>query len=61
MRHVDSPGAFAATEEIVALAKIVRAKGGRYFTHLRDESDKVLNAVEEAIAIGASAHRAQTD
>ena len=34
-------GAFAATEEIVALAQIVRAKGGRYFTHLRDEAAAV--------------------
>ena len=45
------PGAFAATDEIVALAKIVKAKGGRYFTHLRDESNKVIEALQEAIDV----------
>src|SRR5215469_8121242 len=29
------PGAFAQPEEIVALAKIVKKRGGLYFTHLR--------------------------
>jgi len=46
------PGAFAATEEIVALAKIVRAKGGHYFTHVRDEANEVFAAIDEAIDLG---------
>jgi N-acyl-D-amino-acid deacylase len=49
------PGAFAATDEIVALAKIVRAKGGRYFTHLRDEANAVFDALDEAITVGREA------
>ena len=49
------PGAFAAPEEIVALAKIVRGKGGLYFTHLRDEANGVFDAVDEAIRTGAEA------
>ena len=49
------PGAFAATEEIVALAQIVRAKGGRYFTHLRDEANAVFDALDEAIHVGREA------
>jgi N-acyl-D-aspartate/D-glutamate deacylase len=49
------PGAFAATDEIVALAKIVRAKGGRYFTHLRDEANAVFDALDEAIHVGRKA------
>jgi N-acyl-D-aspartate/D-glutamate deacylase len=49
------PGAFAATEEIVALAKIVRLKGGRYFTHLRDEANAVFDALDEAITVGREA------
>jgi N-acyl-D-aspartate/D-glutamate deacylase len=49
------PGAFAATEEVIALAKIARAKGGRYFTHLRDEANAVFEALDEAIAVGRAA------
>ena len=50
------PGAFAATDEIVALAKIVSGKGGRYFTHLRDEANAVFEALDEAITVGREAH-----
>ena len=46
------PGAFAATEEIVALAKIAKGRGGRYFTHLRDEANEVFAALDEAIRVG---------
>ena len=49
------PGAFAATDEIVALAKIVATKGGRYFTHLRDEANQVFEALDEAIRVGREA------
>jgi N-acyl-D-amino-acid deacylase len=49
------PGAFAATDEVIALAKIVQAKGGRYFTHLRDEANAVFDALDEAIAVGRAA------
>lgn len=47
-----SPGAYADLEEIVALGQVTQAKGGRYFTHLRDESNRVFEAVDEAIEIG---------
>jgi N-acyl-D-amino-acid deacylase len=50
------PGAFAATDEVIALAKIAQAKGGRYFTHLRDEANAVFEALDEAIAVGREAH-----
>lgn len=49
------PGAFAATEEIVALAKIVKQKRGLYFTHLRDEANHVFDALDEAIRVGSEA------
>jgi N-acyl-D-amino-acid deacylase len=49
------PGAFAATEEIVTLAKIVKQKGGLYFTHLRDEANHVFDALDEAIRVGSEA------
>lgn len=46
------PGVFARTEEIVELAKIAGEYGGLYATHMRSESDLVVEAVLEAIAIG---------
>jgi N-acyl-D-amino-acid deacylase len=49
------PGRFAATDEIVALARELRGTGGLYATHLRDEGTGLLDAVREAIAIGERA------
>jgi N-acyl-D-amino-acid deacylase len=49
------PGSFAQPAEIVALAKIVKRKGGLYFTHLRDEANRVFDALDEAILVGAEA------
>ena len=45
------PGSWAGREEILALCQVVERHKARYFTHLRDESNKVLEAVEEAIDI----------
>ncbi|HXJ12426.1 MAG TPA: D-aminoacylase [Candidatus Limnocylindrales bacterium] len=49
-------GSYAATDELVALAKIAAASGGVYMTHIRDEADKSFEALEEEIAIGERAH-----
>lgn len=49
------PGTFAPTEEVVAIAKVVAANGGVYASHIRNEEDKVTEAVEEAIEIGRQA------
>ena len=46
-----APGAYAQPDEMVALCRVVKRHSAGYFTHLRDESNKVLEAVEEAIAI----------
>jgi N-acyl-D-aspartate/D-glutamate deacylase len=46
-----SPGSYAAPDEIMALGHVVKKYNGLYFTHLRDESAKVLESVEEAIAV----------
>src|SRR5580658_1946173 len=46
-----APGAYAQADEMVALCRVVKRHNAGYFTHLRDESNKVLEAVEEAIAI----------
>jgi N-acyl-D-amino-acid deacylase len=49
-------GSYAATDEVVALAKIAAASGGVYMTHIRDEADKSFEALQEEIAIGEQAH-----
>src|SRR5262249_44839441 len=46
-----APGCYAEPAEMVALCKVVARHNGAYFTHLRDESNRVLEAVAEALAI----------
>src|SRR4051795_2921213 len=45
------PGSFAEPAEIMALCEVVARHKEAYFTHIRDESNKVLEAIEEAIAV----------
>ena len=49
------PGSNANTDEVVGLAKVAARFGGIYATHIRNESDEVLSAAEEAIEIGLRA------
>jgi len=49
------PGTFAPTDEVVALAKVVANNGGVYSSHIRNEEDKVAEAIKEAIEIGRQA------
>ena len=51
-----APGCFAGTSEIVALAKIASAYGGIYASHMRDERDKLEEAIEETLLIGEQAN-----
>jgi N-acyl-D-amino-acid deacylase len=46
----------APTTEVMALAEGLDAAGARYATHLRSEFADVLDAMDEAYAIGAHAH-----
>lgn len=50
-----SPGMFAAREEIVMLAKVAASRGGIYATHMRSESARLLEAIDEALDIGRQA------
>ncbi len=50
-----APGLFAATEEVVALARVVARRGGFYATHLRNEAEGLLASIDEAIHIGRAA------
>ncbi|MGI9470936.1 MAG: serine hydrolase [Rubripirellula sp.] len=47
------PAIYAQTKEIAALAEVAGKFGGRYYTHMRNEGDRLLEAVDEALAIGA--------
>src|ERR1041384_139943 len=46
------PGAFARTDEIIALTKTIARRNGIYVSHIRDEAAKGEAAIREAIAIG---------
>jgi len=46
-----APGSYAQPDEMIALCRVASRHNAGYFTHLRDESSKVLEAVEEAIDI----------
>ncbi|MCC9640785.1 serine hydrolase [Rhodopirellula sp. JC740] len=46
------PAVYATTEEIGALAKVAGEYGGRYYTHMRNEGDQLLEAIDEALQIG---------
>ncbi len=46
------PANYANTEEVIALAKVVAPMGGFHESHMRDESDNILDAVRETIRIG---------
>jgi len=46
-----SPGSYAAPDEMIALCNVVKRYNGGYFTHIRDESNNVLEALEEAIHV----------
>ncbi|MEZ4702991.1 MAG: D-aminoacylase [Rhodothermales bacterium] len=47
-----TPGAFAKTDELIALAKAASPYGGIYTSHMRDEGGKLLESVAETIRIG---------
>ncbi len=49
------PDTYSSTELIIRLAKVAARQGGVYFSHIRDERDTVLAAVDEAIQIGREA------
>jgi len=47
-----TPGVYADTPELVALARVAAEHGLPYVTHMRDEADHVDRALEEAFRIG---------
>jgi N-acyl-D-amino-acid deacylase len=49
------PAPYAKTEELIALAQQASAAGGIYATHMRNESDAILPAIDEALRIAREA------
>jgi N-acyl-D-amino-acid deacylase len=49
------PGFYARTEEVIGLGRVAARYGGIYATHVRSETDRLLEAVAEAIEIGKQA------
>ena len=45
------PGSFAKPDEMRTLCRELKKYNAAYFTHIRDESNNVMDAVEEAIDI----------
>jgi N-acyl-D-amino-acid deacylase len=50
-----TPGAFASQDELIALCTPLAARGLPYATHMRNEDDRLLDAIDESIAVAAGA------
>ena len=49
------PGCYSKREEIIELAKTASTQNGIYTTHMRDEGDKLLEALDEVLDIAKEA------
>jgi N-acyl-D-amino-acid deacylase len=49
------PGMYSTSEEIAALARVARRRDGIYTSHIRNEGNQVVEAINEAIDIGKRA------
>src|SRR6202040_938345 len=49
------PGSFAEPAEILAFGPVLQRNNAAYFTHIRDESNKVIGGVHEAIEFARAA------
>ena len=52
------PAVYATTQEIAELSKVAGQYGGRYYTHMRNEGDRLLEAIDEALEIGSNSRYA---
>jgi N-acyl-D-amino-acid deacylase len=50
-----APGTYATTGELVELCKAAKPYGGMYISHMRSEGDRLLEGVDELIAIARQA------
>jgi N-acyl-D-amino-acid deacylase len=50
-----TPGAFAPLDELIALCRPLAARSLPYATHMRNEDDRLIEAIEESIAVAKGA------
>lgn len=50
-----TPGEFASRDELIALCQPLASRGLPYATHMRNEDDRLLEAIDEAIAVARGA------
>ena len=50
-----TPGAFASTDELITLCKPLAARRLPYATHMRNEDDRLLDSIDESIAVARGA------
>ena len=50
-----TPGAFASLDELIALSRPLASRRLPYATHMRNEDDRVVEAIEESIAVARGA------
>lgn len=48
------PGRYSDTDEVIALASVAREFDALYTTHMRNEGDKLLEAVDESLTIASN-------
>jgi dihydroorotase/N-acyl-D-amino-acid deacylase len=53
---VYAPAHYAETEELIELAKVAARYGGIYATHMRNESNSIMSALDEVIRISREAN-----
>jgi dihydroorotase/N-acyl-D-amino-acid deacylase len=51
-----APAFYANTDELIALAKVAAKHGGVYASHIRNEGDEEMTALDEAFRIGREAN-----
>lgn len=49
------PGTYSKTDEVIGLAKVAARHNGVYASHMRNEGDNVLQAIDEALEVGRQA------
>ena len=50
-----TPGAFASREELIALCRPLAKRGMPYATHMRNEDDRLLETIDESVAVAVGA------
>nr|MDP9176476.1 amidohydrolase family protein [Gemmatimonadota bacterium] len=50
-----TPGAFASRDELIALCRPLASRRLPYATHMRNEDDRLLDAIDESIAVARGA------